>query len=89
MIEASKHLQPLVEERKAQMAEYGADWDDRPASTTLDVCVICLTFVAQNDLLQWFLEHPDLDQSLFRTTKRMLAINLAAIHTSSNVRNSQ
>ena len=44
-------------------------------------------FMCQNDMLQWHLEHPALDNtSLYMIAKRILLMNLGAIHTSSNVR---
>ncbi|KAJ7333990.1 cytochrome P450 [Mycena albidolilacea] len=64
---ALKILGPILEERLAKEAELGSDWPGKP-----------------NDLISWLLEIAVGEQ---RTTEdltlRILAINMAAIHTSS------
>ncbi|THH06027.1 hypothetical protein EW145_g4362 [Phellinidium pouzarii] len=64
-----KHLGPLFEQRKREMEAHGKDWADKPA-----------------DMISWILDEAPEDerQSISELTKRMLVINFAAIHTSSN-----
>ncbi|KAH9067784.1 cytochrome P450 [Lactarius vividus] len=60
-------IRPLVEERFARMEEFGEDWDDKP-----------------NDMLMWFMsEARGVERSLEGLARRMLAVNFAAIHTTS------
>ncbi|KAF7367812.1 hypothetical protein MSAN_00845500 [Mycena sanguinolenta] len=64
---AMKILGPLIEERLAKEEELGPDWPGRP-----------------NDFLSWMLNIVDEDQkAVLPLTLRILAINMAAIHTSS------
>ncbi|KAF8061617.1 cytochrome P450 [Lyophyllum atratum] len=64
---AKRHLGPVIEERLLQEKKYGNDWREKP-----------------NDYLSWLL---DIAQGHQRTvhdlTIRILAINFAAIHTTS------
>ncbi|KDQ49529.1 hypothetical protein JAAARDRAFT_165601 [Jaapia argillacea MUCL 33604] len=61
------HLQPLIEERLKNMEEYGEDWPDKP-----------------NDFLMWCMEDAQGEERTIRNwTLRILALNFAAIHTSS------
>ncbi|KAG9310148.1 cytochrome P450 [Chiua virens] len=64
-----KHLGPIIEERLKYLEEYGDKWADKP-----------------NDLLSWLLhdapEGPERTVKLLTT--RVLTVNFAAIHTSSN-----
>ncbi|KIK97710.1 hypothetical protein PAXRUDRAFT_198861 [Paxillus rubicundulus Ve08.2h10] len=63
-----KHLGPIIEERRKHLEEYGKDWDDKP-----------------NDFLSWLMDHPEASGSSIKDlTLRILAVNFAAIHTSSN-----
>ncbi|KAI0800573.1 cytochrome P450 [Fomes fomentarius] len=65
---AIPHLKPFLDERRAKMEEYGDNWPDKP-----------------NDMLQWVLEEAiprnSTDESI---VERILLVNFAAIHTSSN-----
>lgn len=38
--EAIPHLKPIVDERKAMMAELGDDWTDKPVSRSVSVISI-------------------------------------------------
>ncbi|KIK81319.1 hypothetical protein PAXRUDRAFT_15297 [Paxillus rubicundulus Ve08.2h10] len=63
-----KHLGPIIEERWKRLDEYGKAWADKP-----------------NDLLSWLMDHPDGSQSSVKDlTQRILTVNFAALHTSSN-----
>ncbi|KAG9310147.1 cytochrome P450 [Chiua virens] len=64
-----KHLGPIIEERLKCLKEYGVDWADKP-----------------NDLLSWLLhDAPEGPERTVRLlTTRVLTVNFAAIHTSSN-----
>ncbi|KAI0654469.1 cytochrome P450 [Cubamyces menziesii] len=65
---AIPHLRPIIEERRRKMAEYGEDWSDKP-----------------NDMLQWILEEAVVRQTSDEAiVQRILLVNFAAIHTSSN-----
>lgn len=67
---AMYHLEPIIEGRRQKMMESGKDYADKP-----------------NDMLQWFLEDErGMRSSVKDLSLRMLAINFAAVHTSSNVR---
>ncbi|KAF8549790.1 cytochrome P450 [Imleria badia] len=65
-----KLLGPIIEERQKYLNEYKTAWDDKP-----------------NDLLSWLMdseeaEGPELTAE--RLTSRVLMVNFAAIHTTSN-----
>ncbi|KAH9067786.1 cytochrome P450 [Lactarius vividus] len=60
-------IRPMVEERFARMEEFGEDWDDKP-----------------NDMLMWLMsEAKGVERSLEGLARRLLAVNFAAIHTTS------
>ncbi|KAJ3478571.1 hypothetical protein NLI96_g9660 [Meripilus lineatus] len=62
-----KHLGPIIKERREKMAEYGDDWEGKP-----------------NDMLMWIMEAAEgAEQEVPAIVQRILAINFAAIHTSS------
>ncbi|KAG6919311.1 hypothetical protein DXG01_007444 [Tephrocybe rancida] len=64
---AMNHLRPMIEDRLAKEAEYGNDWSGRP-----------------NDVLSWLLNLAQGHQRTVRDlTMRILALNFAAIHTTS------
>ncbi|KAI0368877.1 cytochrome P450 [Pilatotrama ljubarskyi] len=63
-----KHLQPAIDERRAKMKEFGEDWPDKP-----------------HDMLQWVMEVAESrDNSYEAIAQRIMLVNFAAIHTSSN-----
>ncbi|KAI9571035.1 cytochrome P450 [Boletus coccyginus] len=65
---AMRHLGPIIEERLKLQEEYGNDWAEKP-----------------NDLLSWLLDvAPEGERTVKLLTIRVLAINFAAIHTSSS-----
>ncbi|KAJ3478574.1 hypothetical protein NLI96_g9659 [Meripilus lineatus] len=62
-----KHLGPIIKERFEKMAEYGDDWEGKP-----------------NDMLMWIMEVAEGEErEIPALVQRILAINFAAIHTSS------
>ncbi|KAH9072830.1 cytochrome P450 [Lactarius deliciosus] len=62
-------IRPMVEERFARMDEFEEDWDDKP-----------------NDMLMWLMsEAKGVERSLEGLARRLLAVNFAAIHTTSLV----
>ncbi|EGO30935.1 hypothetical protein SERLADRAFT_444508 [Serpula lacrymans var. lacrymans S7.9] len=62
-----RHLQPVIEERKTYLKEYGDHWAEKP-----------------NDMLAWLMDEAEAEESTIRNlTMRILAVNSAAIHTSS------
>ncbi|KAF7355966.1 hypothetical protein MVEN_00926000 [Mycena venus] len=65
-----KHLGPLIEHRIAQAKQHGADWPGKP-----------------NDYISWLLESADApaEGTVPDTVSRILAMNLAGLHTSSAV----
>jgi hypothetical protein len=80
-------IRPMVEERFAKMEEFGEDWDNKPVrrSTSLNVNVIIYTEV-QNDMLMWLMSQAKgVERSLDGIARRLLVVNFAAIHTTSNV----
>ena len=77
----------MVEDRFARMEEFGDDWDDKPVRrfTSRNVNVI-IDVRVQNDMLMWFMnEAKGVERSLEGVARRMLVVNFAAIHTTSNV----
>ncbi|KIK77776.1 hypothetical protein PAXRUDRAFT_834874 [Paxillus rubicundulus Ve08.2h10] len=61
-------LGPVIEERLKRLDEHSKGWVDKP-----------------NDFLSWLLDHPEASKSSVKDlTLRLLSINFAAIHTSSN-----
>ncbi|KAI8990629.1 cytochrome P450 [Trametes punicea] len=65
---AIPHLKPLFQERRELMEKFGDDWTDKP-----------------NDMLQWIMDAAETrDNSDEAIARRVLLINFAAIHTSSN-----
>ncbi|KAH7926847.1 cytochrome P450 [Leucogyrophana mollusca] len=63
-----KHLRPIIEERQRYLDEYGKEWADKP-----------------NDLLAWLMDDAEgRERSVRNLTQRILTVNFAAIHTSSN-----
>ncbi|EGO25818.1 hypothetical protein SERLADRAFT_369188 [Serpula lacrymans var. lacrymans S7.9] len=59
-----KHLRPIIEERQKCLDEYGSGWEDKP-----------------NDMLSWLMDEAQGEErSAESLTKRMLSINLGAIH---------
>ncbi|KAM5541320.1 hypothetical protein V8D89_004874 [Ganoderma adspersum] len=61
-------LRPMIEERQRASAELGEGWNDKP-----------------NDLLQFLLDKATpKNESVFTIAQRLLTLNFAAIHTSSN-----
>jgi hypothetical protein len=77
-------IRPIVEERFAKMEEFGEDWD-KP------VCVPVLPFffshygvALQNDMLMWLMsEAKGVERSVDGLARRLLIVNFAAIHTTS------
>ncbi|KAH9975542.1 cytochrome P450 [Lactifluus volemus] len=65
--QAIEFIRPMVEERFAKMEEFGEDWDNKP-----------------NDMLMWLMsEAKGVERSLDGLARRLLLVNLAAIHTTS------
>jgi hypothetical protein len=80
-------IRPMVEDRFARMEEFGEDWDNKPVRLPLsfNANVIIITRL-QNDMLMWLMdEAKGVEKSLAGVARRMLVVNFAAIHTSSNV----
>ncbi|KAI0320025.1 cytochrome P450 [Amylostereum chailletii] len=62
-----RYLAPVVKDRERMLAEYGADWGEKP-----------------NDMLTWLMETATGEErSLKNLSRRIIAVNFAAIHTSS------
>ncbi|PSS38092.1 hypothetical protein PHLCEN_2v72 [Hermanssonia centrifuga] len=63
-----KHIGPIISERYENMEKYGDNWEDKP-----------------NDMLQWLMDTAEGEEREIRAlVMRILTINFAAIHTSSN-----
>jgi hypothetical protein len=79
-------IRPLVEERFAKMEEFGEDWDDKPVCQTSYLVLLSLHDSSQNDMLMWLMsEAKGVEKSLEGVARRLLAVNFAAIHTTSQV----
>jgi cytochrome P450 len=60
------HLAPIIADRQRHIMEYGKTWDGKP-----------------NDVLSWFMENAsEVEMSTPNLTRRILAMNFSAIHTS-------
>ncbi|KAG6895320.1 hypothetical protein C0992_001937, partial [Termitomyces sp. T32_za158] len=71
---AMGHLRPTIQERLRNEAKYGKDWPGKPMHD-------------KNDALSWLLEQSNEHQKTVRDlTIRILVINFAAIHTTSQVK---
>ena len=69
------------------MEEFGEDWDDKPVrrSALLNVNVV-INAEEQNDMLMWLMsEAKGVERSLEGVARRLLTVNFASIHTTSNV----
>jgi hypothetical protein len=85
-----EYIRPIVEERFARMEEFGEDWVDKPVcwSALLHANVI-VNESGQNDMLMWLMsEAKGVERSLEGLARRLLVVNFAAIHTTSNVSHS-
>ncbi|KAI0668027.1 cytochrome P450 [Trametes maxima] len=68
ILRARKHLKPIIDERVANVKKYGNSWAEKP-----------------NDMLQWIIEAAETrDNSYEAIIQRLMLVNFAAIHTSSN-----
>ena len=77
----------MVEDRFARMEEFGEDWDNKPVRLplSLNANVIIITRL-QNDMLMWLMDEArGVEKSLAGLARRLLVVNFAAIHTTSNV----
>ncbi|KAF8957287.1 cytochrome P450, partial [Flammula alnicola] len=62
------HIGPIIQERLDKEKQFGPDWQDKP-----------------NDLISWLLDEAEGPQRTIRDVAiRLLSINFAAIHTTSN-----
>ncbi|KAG6815628.1 hypothetical protein H0H93_009312, partial [Arthromyces matolae] len=62
-----QYLEPLIEERRQALKEHGQDYQGKP-----------------NDMLSWLMDEANEEEASTRLlTRRMLTVNMAAIHTSS------
>ncbi|KAI0640730.1 cytochrome P450 [Trametes meyenii] len=65
---ARKHLKPMIDERIANVKKYGSSWTEKP-----------------NDMLQWIIETAETRDNTYEAIiQRVMLVNFAAIHTSSN-----
>jgi hypothetical protein len=78
----------MFEERLARMNDLSeGDWGDRPVRRSILFSTFALLIcTVQNDILLWLMsEAKGVEKSLDGLARRMLAINFAAIHTTSLV----
>jgi hypothetical protein len=80
-------LGPIIEERLAKMEAFGENYDDARFVSRFEVDVMFTHAAgAQNDMLMWLMsEAKGVERSLEGLTRRMLLLNFASIHTTSNV----
>ncbi|KAI5119873.1 hypothetical protein M0805_008544 [Coniferiporia weirii] len=63
-----EHMRPIIEYRLKRYEEYGKDWSEKP-----------------NDMLTWIMDEEEGKQRTVEAlTHRILTLNFAAVHTSSN-----
>lgn len=80
-------IKPIVKERIAKMDQLGDTWEDAPVRThiLIEVSVI-QAMEKQNDMLMWLMsEAKEAERSLEVLARRLLIVNLPALHTTSNV----
>jgi hypothetical protein len=79
-------IRPIFEERYAKLEEYGEDWDDKPVCHySVMLLVSHQVATLQNDMLMWFMsDTPKEERSAEDLARRLLLVNLAAIHTSAS-----
>ena len=78
----------MFEERSAKMENLSeGDWEDRPVRGLIcSVYLRCQSAGVQNDMFMWLMsEAKGREKSLDGLARRMLALNFAAIHTTSLV----
>ena len=70
--------------------ETGGDWPDKPVSPSGHIPKP-ISDLLKVDMISWLLDvaPPRERRSVYELTRRMLVINFAAIHTSSNVSHSR
>ncbi len=86
MRKAEKLLGPIIKDRLQKENEYGREWSGKPVRISI-VKKSFHSFNVQNDLLSWLLEMADGGErrTVRDLTNRVLAMNFAAIHTTSMV----
>jgi hypothetical protein len=79
-------IRPMVEDRFAKM-EFSEDWDDKPVcQSALPHVNVIIDARVQNDMLMWLMsEAKGVERSLEGLARRLLVVNFAAVHTTSNV----
>lgn len=84
----AEFIRPLVEERLIKMEEFGETWDDAPVRRPFFCGIIVIYHTgAQNDMLMWLMyEAKGVEKSLEGLARRLLMVNISAIHTTSLVR---
>ena len=80
-------LGPVLEERFRLLEDNGEDWSEKPVSRYLTLTRTIAKVSFKVDMISWLLEEaPENERrSIRELTNRMLLVNFAAIHTSSNV----
>jgi hypothetical protein len=84
-------IRPMVEERFAKMEELGEEWDKPVCELILlpycSHCSHCMV-ESQNDMLMWLMsEAKGVERSVEGVARRLLVINFAAIHSTSQASN--
>ena len=82
-------IEPMVKERFAKIDELGGEtWEDAPVRGPVSSKKIVIHEVRQqNDMLMWLMsEAKGVERSLEGLARRLLMVNLAAIHTTTSVR---
>jgi hypothetical protein len=72
-----------------RMEEFGETWDDAPVRRPIFFCGLTLIYRlgAQNDMLMWLIyEAKGVEKSLEGLARRLLMVNISAIHSTSLVR---
>jgi len=78
----------MVEERFAKMEEFGEDWDMPVCEPILPWSFSHYCVELQNDMLMWLMsEAKGMERSVEGLARRLLVVNFAAIHTTSQASN--
>jgi hypothetical protein len=81
-------IRPMVQERFAKMEEFGEEWDKPVCELILlPYCSHCMV-ESQNDMLMWLMsEAKGVERSLEGLARRLLTVNFAAVHSTSQASN--
>lgn len=85
-----RHLQPIIEERERCIQVFGEDWPEKPVCRPPYEAIhefMTAMRTIQDDMLMWLMDEArSKPRPLEEVVRRILALNFAAMNTTSNVR---